>query len=176
MPHDHACSAQCGCGPTSGDTGLRPDVAQIPKPWRPRESLRAIAIAIFRRGDHILAGPVYDDNAQIKGWRPLGGGIAFGERAADTLSREIREETGQEICDLRQIGVLENLYQHHGQTGHELVMVFEAAFANTDVYLADQLSFKEEDGIEMHAKWVSLARARAGRVALYPEGLADLLG
>lgn len=175
MPHDHACSSRCGCAPATGDHGLRPDVSQIPKPWRPRPAVRAIAIAIFRREDHILAGPVYDDDGQIKGWRPLGGGIEFGERAADTLVRELHEETGQKICNIHQIGVLENLFDHHGQTGHEIVLVFEARFAQAAIYTADQLSYKEQGGVEMHAKWVSLSKARAGRVALYPDGLAALL-
>lgn len=174
MPHDQSCGSGCGCG-GGHDHGPRPDVAQIQPPWRPRQQVRALTIAIFRRGDYVLAGPVHDDNAQIKGWRPLGGGIEFGERASDALIRELREETGQEICDLQQIGVMENLFTHHGHTGHEIALIFEARFVNADIYAADQLSFAEQDGIEMHAKWISLAKARAGRVALYPDGLADLL-
>ncbi|MGH1413151.1 MAG: NUDIX hydrolase [Pelagimonas sp.] len=134
-----------------------------------------MAIGIFRREDYVLAGPVYDDDAQIKGWRPLGGEIEFGERGADALIREMREETNQEVTDVRIIGTLENLYEHHGEKGHEMVLVYEARFANPSIYDADQLAFAEADGLEMQAKWISLPKARAGRIALYPDGLADLL-
>ncbi|MCT4559295.1 MAG: NUDIX domain-containing protein [Pelagimonas sp.] len=176
MAHDHTCGTGCGCGSDDANpTGERPDVAKTPPPWRPRQQVRPLAIAIIRRDDQILAGPVYDDAGQIKGWRPLGGQIEFGERAADCLVRELREETRQELCDLCQIGILENLYTHHGSMGHEIVIAYEARFSDPQIYEADQLAFAEEDGIEMHAKWISLAKARAGRIALFPEGLADML-
>lgn len=174
MAHDHSCSAGCGCG-TGPSTGPRPEVAQTPPPWRPRQTVRSIAIAIFRRDDQILAGPVYDDAGQIKGWRPLGGEIEFGETAEACLHREFLEETKQNITDLRPIGVLQNIFQHHGDTGHEIVLVYEARFEAEEIYQADQLAFAEQDGIELHAKWVSLPKARAGRMALYPDGLADML-
>jgi ADP-ribose pyrophosphatase YjhB (NUDIX family) len=174
MPHDHHCASGCGCGPQQ-DHGPRPDVARFPPPWRPAQKLRVISIGIFRRDDYVLAGPVYDDQGQIKGWRPLGGEVEFGETAADALRRELREETGQEITDLQLLGPLENIYQHHGDTGHELVMVYQARFVEEQIYQADQLSFAEQDGIELHAKWIPIAKAKAGRVALFPEGLADML-
>lgn len=174
MPHDHSCTDGCGCGPVSAP-GPRPDVAQSPTPWRPKQTLRALSIAIIRRGESVLAGPVFDDAGQIIGWRPLGGEIEFGEAAHAALIRELHEETGQEICDVHQIGVLENLFTHHGQTGHEIVLVFAARFANAALYEADHIAFAEQDGIQMEAKWVSLAKAAAGRVALFPDGLADLL-
>ncbi|WP_299924709.1 NUDIX domain-containing protein [uncultured Pelagimonas sp.] len=174
MAHDHSCGSGCGCD-HHADTGPRPDVAQTPPPWRPAQRIRVLSIAIFRRGDHILAGPVYDDNGQIKGWRPLGGGIEFGERAIDALARELQEETGQEITDIHHIGVMENLFTHHGETGHEIVMIYAARFANPDIYKADLVAFAEEDGIEMHAKWISLPKALAGRTQLFPAGLAERL-
>ncbi len=176
MPHDHSCNDPlCGCGTGCGhDHGPRPPVAQPVRPWRPRDHIRAIAIAIFEREGQILAGPVYDDKGQIKGWRPLGGGIEFGERAEDTLSRELREETGQGITNLTQIGVLQNLFDHEGSQGHEVVFVFTARFENETLYEADQLAFVEGDSAET-AKWISLEKARAGRLNLFPDGLIDLL-
>lgn len=175
MPHDTHChDPNCGCG-ESHDHGPRPPAAHVVQPWRPRDFVRPIAIGIFRKDDRILAGPVHDDAGQIKGWRPLGGGISFGENAADTLRREITEETGQEIAVEHSLGALENIFDHHGTAGHEIVLVFAARFENAELYEADQIAFSERPGEELTAKWVSLDKARAGRIALYPEGLAELL-
>ncbi|SMX28751.1 pyrimidine (deoxy)nucleoside triphosphate pyrophosphohydrolase [Pelagimonas phthalicica] len=173
MAHDHSCSAGCGCGAPS--TGPRPEVSQAPAPWRPRQTVRVISIGIFTREGQILAAPVHDDQGQIKGWRPLGGGVEFGETAKDTLIREIKEETAQDVTDLKQIGVLENHFEHHGDKGHEIVFVYHARFAEAAVYQADLLAFSEEQSGEQYAKWIPLEKFRAKRVALYPEGLIDLL-
>ncbi len=177
MPHDHACSdPACGCGHDHGrDHGPRPPVAEAPRPWRPSSGLRVISIGVLSRDGQILCGPVHSDEGRIIGWRPLGGAVGFGERAADALAREFREETGQDIRDIAPLGVLENLFDHEGTPGHEIVFVFSARFANDTLYEADQLAFKDSDRPEMTAKWIPLAKARAGRVAIFPEGLLDLL-
>jgi len=175
LPHDHACHDACGCGHDHGDaTGPRPPTAKAPAPWRPAAATRVLAVGIFRRADQILCAPVHSDAGTIIGWRPLGGGIGFGERAADALTREIQEETGQEITDIQPLGVLENLFEHEGVPGHEIVFAFTARFTRPEIYEADALAFTEADRTE-EAKWIPLAKARAGRIRLFPEGLAGLL-
>ena len=62
--------------------------------WRPCPSIRAISIGVVRRGEEVLVVAVRDDAGAIKGWRPLGGAIEFGERANEALNREIEEEVG----------------------------------------------------------------------------------
>ena len=62
--------------------------------------IRVIAIGIFTRGTELLVFQGYD---KVKGsfyYRPLGGGVEPGERAADALRREIREELGEEITEM----------------------------------------------------------------------------
>ena len=48
-------------------------------PWRPPQSVRPIAVALVYRGADVLVMAVKDDVGSIKGWRPLGGAIEFGE-------------------------------------------------------------------------------------------------
>lgn len=173
----HQCGEACGCGHDHGGDpgGERFGVAVAPKPWRPGQGVRVIAIAVIERAGQVLAGPVYDDAGQIIGWRPLGGAVEPGERAEAAVMREMAEETGQGIEGLSQIAVMENIFHHEGAMGHEIVFVFRARFADAALYEADQIAFAEADGREEAAKWVSLAKAQAGRVRLFPEGLADLL-
>ena len=179
MSHAHTCSdPACGCGHDhAGDpNGPRFETARPPLPWRPRDYVRPIAIAVFQRDEQILAAPVHNDAGQICGWRPLGGEIEPGEKAEAALIREISQETGQQIDGLERLGVLENLFEHEGTPGHEIVFVYRARFCEPAIYDADQLAFRDgPDQREEAAKWLSLARVRAGRIALYPGGLADLL-
>lgn len=84
--------------------------------WRPAQCVRPIAIGIVRRGDALLVVAVRDDAGDIKGWRPIGGTIAFGERAAEALQREFMEELGEAIENVKPVAAMENIYQHRWDT------------------------------------------------------------
>jgi ADP-ribose pyrophosphatase YjhB (NUDIX family) len=146
----------------------------MPTTWRPPPSVRPIAIGIVRRGNELLLMSVCDDDGNIKGWRPLGGSIEFGERAADALKREFVEELGLAIKEPRLLTVMENLFHHHGTQGHEIVFVFEAAFADARAYEQEQFTFAD-GGVHNGAQWVDLARFRDGREPLFPDGLIEAL-
>ena len=142
--------------------------------WRPHPGIRPIAIGVVRRGSELLVIAVCDDAGNIKGWRPLGGAIEVGERAVAALQREFLEELGEAVTGPRLITVLENLYEHHGVRGHEIVFVFETAFANPHVSRRDNFQF-QDGGVDNRASWVDLARFRDGRDRLFPVGLIEVL-
>ncbi len=142
--------------------------------WRPKPIVRPIAIGVIRRGETLLVVAVADDSGAIKGWRPLGGTIELGERATDTLRREFLEELGEPIAEPRLITVLESLYLHHGAQGHEIVFVFETAFADAGVYGHDEFRFRDGD-VDNTTQWVDIARFRSGREQLFPSGLIEFL-
>ena len=64
--------------------------------------IRALAICVFRHNGRILVAEGVDPckGGQVF-YRPLGGGIEFGEYAKQTLVRELREELDAEITALR---------------------------------------------------------------------------
>jgi ADP-ribose pyrophosphatase YjhB (NUDIX family) len=140
--------------------------------WRPPAIVRPIAVGIVRRGAELLLMAVKSDDGTIKGWRPLGGTIEFGERAADTLRREFFEELGVEIEQPKLLAVLENLYTHHGAPGHEIVFVFDAHFAHENAYRSETFAF-DDGGVRNEVQWVALARFRTGQEQLFPAGLLD---
>jgi 8-oxo-dGTP pyrophosphatase MutT (NUDIX family) len=142
--------------------------------WRPPSVVRPIAIGIVRRGDELLLMAVRTDDGTIKGWRPLGGSIEFGERAADALKREFVEELGLSLAEPTLLTVLENHYSHHGARGHEIVFVFETALTDESAYRSEHFSF-EDGGIRNDVQWVALAQFQAGEAELYPIGLLDRL-
>ena len=62
--------------------------------WRPHPHIRVVALGLHWRGGRLLAAEVRDDAARIKGVRPLGGEIEFGESWRTALVREFNEELG----------------------------------------------------------------------------------
>ncbi len=137
--------------------------------------IRPIAIGIFRRGDQLLVFEGYDPASGEVFYRPLGGAIEFGEYGHQTLAREVREEIGAEIENLRYLGLSENLFGFGGQLGHEIVLIYEGDLVDSAVREQDAMTGREDDGSPMKVLWVPLARFQNGEAILYPDGLLDLL-
>ena len=96
----------------------------------PPRIVRPIALAIIRHRDRLLVFRGEDRLKPEVFYRPLGGGIEFGETAESAVRREIREEIGAELTNVRLIGALENLFTLNGGPGHEIALLFEAEFEN----------------------------------------------
>jgi ADP-ribose pyrophosphatase YjhB (NUDIX family) len=140
--------------------------------WRGR--IRPIAIVVLRRDDGaILAAPGFDTVKQQRFYRPLGGEIEFGELAEEAARRELLEEVGAEIEDLKLLDVTENIFTFLGARGHELVWTFEAAFVDPSFYQGDTVACREGEA-HFQAHWVPLSLFE-GDVNLYPDGLLELL-
>ena len=137
--------------------------------------IRPMALVVFRRDDGaILVAPGFDPVKQQRFYRPLGGGIEFGERAEDAARREIREELGAEITDLRLLTVSENIFTFLGQPGHELIWLYEARFTNPALYEGDVLT-ADEYGAKFEVHWVPPQSFVSGETPLYPEGTLQAL-
>ncbi len=139
------------------------------------ENIRPIAICIVRRGGDIF---VFEARDTVKGetfYRPLGGGIEFGEPSERAVRRELMEELGAELVDLKQIGILENIFTYEGKPGHEVVFIFQAEFADRGLYDLENATCIKDNGQEFPAMWKPFEEFAGGRAILYPAGLADLL-
>jgi ADP-ribose pyrophosphatase YjhB (NUDIX family) len=137
--------------------------------------IRPLAIGIFRRDDRILVCEGYDPIKQQTFYRPLGGGIEFGERGADAVVRELREEIGAEMIHPRYLGTLENLFTYDGKPGHEIVLVFAGELTDPALYESETVAGCVDNGGAFNAVWKPLADFAAGRAPLYPDGLLELL-
>lgn len=137
--------------------------------------IRAVVICLFSRNGTILVHEWVDSLKNQSFYRPLGGGINFGESSQIALRREIREELAAEIAELRYLGTLENIFVYQGQPGHEIVFVYDAVFVDSALYGQPHLIGREDSGVPFKVVWKSLADLQKGPAPIYPTGLLELL-
>ena len=140
----------------------------------PEQHIRPLALCIFHHHGKILVNQFHDAVENRTLFRPLGGGIEFGERSVDAIVREVQEELGLSISDVRLIGTLESLFTYAGKPGHEIVQVYDARFDDAQVYQKPWLQGHESDGAAFKALWCNSSSFTATS-PLVPEGLYDLL-
>ena len=139
---------------------------------RPR--IRPLALCLIRNEDRILVFEGYDPSRKLTYYRPLGGGIEFGETGAEAVAREIREEIGSELLDVQFLRTFENIFTNDGQRGHEIVLLYEARLADESLYRREFIEAKEDDGAAFRAVWRSLSSFGPSS-PLFPDGLMELL-
>lgn len=144
--------------------------------WRPHAHIRVVAIGLHWRDGRLLAAEVRDDAGGIKGVRPLGGEIEFGETWRAALVREFNEELGIEISLKGEAMMLENIFVHEGATGHEVMFISEVEFPDAAFRNQDRIDFREDNGAHVVARWFDPADLDVeGAPSLFPTGLKGLL-
>lgn len=139
--------------------------------------IRPLALALIRRGDEILVEEGRDEVKNETFFRLLGGTIDFGEKGADAVRRELREELGVESEVKVLLGALENVFTYEGEPSHEIVLIYECSLHDDSMYARDEWEAHETtpDGVVTHKlAWKRLDSFRTGGEILYPEGLLAL--
>ena len=139
--------------------------------WRPQQHILVKALGLAWRDGLLLASEIYLDDGTIKGVRPLGGRLEFGETWRDALVREFNEELGISVDVIGDPVILENIYTHQGETGHEVTFVSDVTFPS-DAYRGDgPIEYFEDNGQKCIARWYDLKDLDCGGLELYPNGL-----
>lgn len=135
--------------------------------------IRVTVMALIRNGERILVQEGYDRVKDETFYRPLGGGADHGESAEQALRREIREELGAELTEVRLLRVIENIFTLEGRAGHEIVFLFEAKLADGALYESERLAAHELGQGDFEAVWKPVADFVEGGQILYPPGIED---
>lgn len=144
--------------------------------WRPPPRIRVKALGLHWRDGRLLAAEVYDDAGRMKGVRPLGGGIEFGETSKAAVIREFKEELGIDVAIVGEPVFFENIYTHEGSTGHEVLILFDVTFPAGAFDGQDRIPFHEDNGVVGVAGWFDLDELdRQEGPELYPAGLKAYL-
>src|SRR5918996_4389604 len=137
--------------------------------------IRPIALCVFHHNNRILVFEGYDKVKDEIFYRPLGGGIEFGEKGTDAIRRELKEEINVDITDLEYLGMLENIYTFNGGSYHEVVLVYNGALVKVGLYEQAMILGKEANGDDIRATWKELDEFKEGKSILYPPGLLEIL-
>lgn len=143
--------------------------------WRPHNKIRGKVIGLAKHENRLLVCEVINDDGVLKGWCPLGGGIEFGENAEEALKREINEELG---CNLEIIGepiVCENIFEHHGVQGHEIIFAFPIKLSDEKIYAKNRFQIYEDKGSIHWVEWIPIDRFKRKEAILFPSILSERL-
>lgn len=130
-------------------------------------AIRLVALALVERDGRWLFARSQDPATGEEFYRPLGGGIDFGERSDVALQRELREELHFEIKNMQFVTVIENQFTYNLQPNHEVALLYTADFVEDAPYKKETLP--KYDGYSKEAVW--LTRDQLDVVTLYPKGI-----
>ncbi len=137
--------------------------------------IRLIALCVCSRDDKILVCKGRDPIKNESFFRPLGGGIEFGETGAEAAAREFMEEIGAVVENVRYLCTIENIFVYLGKPSHEIALIYDGDFADQSLYHRPLIEGAEANGAPIEAVWKSLGDFGDGRPPLYPNGLLGSL-
>ncbi|MGB4776963.1 tetratricopeptide repeat protein [Microbacterium sp.] len=136
------------------------------------DRVRAISVGLLVREGRVLL-ELYPANARHGEFlRAPGGGIEFGETAADAVRRELAEELDATVDEARLLAVTENIFDGPAGRGHEIVHVFAVESAQLAALPpGGRIAVRDS---HTTVGWYEPAALRAGSLPAYPVGILDL--
>ncbi|NES82213.1 MAG: NUDIX hydrolase [Moorea sp. SIO2B7] len=138
------------------------------------QKIRLLALAIIRQDNRIFLTQGYDSIKQQTFYRAMGGGVDFAENSLEGLKREFQEEIQAEITNIKYVGCLENIFTFSGQTGHEIIQLYECDFVDPKFYQLEKINFSEGER-QKNALWIDIDKCKSGELRVVPEQFLDYI-
>lgn len=159
-----------GYGPPTGlAAGLGGGPVAAPAP----PAVRAVTVALLADRGRMLVTELPDPVSGRTVYRPPGGDIGFGERGHEAVRRALLDDFGIQLSEVRPMATLESIHRFAGREAHELVLVYEVATDDPQVWAQQRIMTRRGD---RSAIWAPVDMFRRGEATLLPDGLLPLLG
>ena len=135
--------------------------------------MRPISLVLILKNDKLFLSKGKDQVKDITFYRPLGGGIDFGETSLEAIKREIKEELGATLKNEELLKVIENIFVYNGKNGHEIIFLYKGDILEQDFYIKEKMAILDKEG--MYAEWVSISDIKNHKVRVFPEELIEFI-
>ncbi|MCT7978781.1 NUDIX hydrolase [Laspinema olomoucense] len=139
-----------------------------------KNKIRVITLGLIKDRNRLFVSEGYDSVKQQSFYRPLGGGIEFGETSLEALKREFQEEVNADLANIHYLGCVENIFIYNGKPGHEIIQLYRCDFSDRKFYELESLYFFEGKR-EVKALWVEIDQLISGELVLVPTKLLDFI-
>src|SRR3989344_5768641 len=131
-----------------------------------KETITLKAMCVFEKDGKVFVSKGFDKVKKETFYRFLGGHINFFETGEEGIRREIQEELGSKIENLKLIETMENLFTYQGEKGHEIDFLYSGDLVNKKLYTQNPIHVMDTQ--EFDAEWVSLTDIFKQGIPLYP--------
>jgi ADP-ribose pyrophosphatase YjhB (NUDIX family) len=107
-------------------------------------------------------------------YRPPGGHIEHGEYAHQAVEREVKEELGAKIKNVKLWRTIENIFATKEKLRHEYVFCFTADFVDKKFYDQKQIEAYEDDKKQLLC-WYSKEDVVKHKMFVVPKGILEVL-
>ena len=125
------------------------------------------AMCVIVHGGQILLNRGGDPVKGTTYWRAPAGTVHFGERVLDCLHREMQEELGTGIENVRLLDVQENIFVYKGAPCHNIEYIYQADLTRKELY--GQVIHVVEPYGEFDAVWEPLEKLIKEGAIIYPQ-------
>lgn len=121
--------------------------------------------AIIKQGDKYLVMQVTNPDGSKSSIHYPGGHVEIGEEAEQAIIREVREEVGCELKDVKLFAFLQNFWEHAGKRGHGIELFFLATPQNP-ISTQDYIKIENDKGItkKLEFKWFTAEQLKTVHV------------
>ncbi|QWH08496.1 NUDIX hydrolase [Bacillus mycoides] len=133
---------------------------------------RAKAFGIAIHHDRLLVQEYHTDAETY--YRPLGGSIELGEKSANTVIREFKEELHTEVEIIDYLGCLENIFHVDDEIAHEIIQLYSLRLLDTSLYEMEIMNIKDEQTAS-YVKWIPITAFIQKEKLLYPDGILNYI-
>ena len=136
-----------------------------------------MVLTLVRRNNEILVSCGQNLINGKQHYRPLGGGIDFGELSVDCVSREMLEEINIELTEVTFLKHFECVYKTiSGTPRHDLVFMYEAKFKDEANYQKEKYQIDEPYFTKpVFAEWIPIEYFKNEKLILNPKELIEFL-